>query len=122
MPTLFYYIYNFNFIYNRGGAGRGGAGQYPNPPRVLKKNLKPVPYPFRKIISHPIRGGAGRVPEMTRPIAIPSICYQLSETSLSYLEMFPFKAKNLKQKFEEQPFYIFLGQNEEKENKGLLKT
>ena len=47
----------------------------PEPAPGFKKNLKPIPYPFRKIISRPIRGGARRVPEMTRPIAIPTcIC------------------------------------------------
>ena len=47
-------------------------GQYPNPPRVLKKNHIPFPNPFKKFEPCPIRGGAGRVPEKTLPIAIPS--------------------------------------------------
>ena len=45
----------------------------PNLPRVLKKNLIPVKNPFIKFQPRPIRGGAGRVPEKTRPVAIP-IC------------------------------------------------
>ena len=55
----------------RGGAGRGGARQYSNPSRVIKKISKHVPNLFIKIDPRPIRGGVGRVPEKTRPIAIP---------------------------------------------------
>ena len=78
-----YIICNIFIYYKRGGAGRGGAGRggagwgeaipepTPNPFRVLKKISKPVPNPFIKIDPRPIRGGVGRVPEKTRPIAIP---------------------------------------------------
>ena len=63
--------------YKQGGAGRGEWGEAipepaPNPSRVLKKFSKPVPNPVIKIDPRPIRGGAGRVPEKTHPIAIPS--------------------------------------------------
>ena len=53
------------------GARRGGMRQYLNPPRVKKKNLIPIKNPFIKFQPRPIRGGAGRVPEKTRPVAIP---------------------------------------------------
>ena len=45
-------------------------GQCPNPPRVLKK----ISYPSqtRLINFNPIPLGAGRVPEKTRPVAIPT--------------------------------------------------
>ena len=63
--------------YKRGGAGWGEWGEAileptPNPSRVLKNFSKPVPNPVIKIDPRPIRGGAGRVPEKTRPIAIPT--------------------------------------------------
>ena len=48
-------------------------GQCPNPPRVLKKNLIPIPNSFIKFKPRPIRGEAGRVPEKTCPVAIPNI-------------------------------------------------
>ena len=48
-------------------------GQYSNPPRVFKKILKLVQNPFIKIKPRPIRDGAERVPEKTRPIAIPTL-------------------------------------------------
>ena len=74
--------------YKRGGAGRGEWGEAipetaPNPSRVLKKFSKPVPNPVIKIDPRPIRGGAGRVLEKTRPIAIPN-CHPYSK-----LQTFP---------------------------------
>ena len=67
---ILYVIYSY--IIN--GTGRGGAipEPAPNPSRVLKKISKPVSNPFIKIDPRPIRSGAGRVPEKTRPIAIPT--------------------------------------------------
>ena len=59
-----------NFICKRGGAGRDGV--IPEPALGFKKNLIPVPNPFIKFKPCPIRGGAGRVPEKTRLVAIPS--------------------------------------------------
>ena len=72
---ILYVIYSY--IINGtgwGGAGRGEAilEPAPNPSRVLKKISKPVPNPFIKIDPRPIKSGAGRVPEKTRPIAIPT--------------------------------------------------
>ena len=64
-------------LYVINGAGRGEWGEAipepaPNQSWVLKKFSKPVPNPVIKIDPRPIRGGAGRVPEKTRPIAIPN--------------------------------------------------
>ena len=48
-------------------------GQYRTRLGFKKKNLIPVKNPFIKFQPRPIRGGAERVPEKTRPVAIPSL-------------------------------------------------
>ena len=57
----------------RGGAGWGNTRTRPEPAPGFKKNHIPVPNPFIKFKPRPIRGGAGRVPEKTRPVAIPRL-------------------------------------------------
>ena len=54
------------------GAGWGNTQTRTEPALGLKKNLIPVPNSFIKFKPPPIRGGTGRVPEKTRPIAIPT--------------------------------------------------
>ena len=48
----------------------------------LKKNLIPVPNPFIKFKSHPIRDGAGRVSKKTRPVTIFKHSYSISQNLL----------------------------------------
>ena len=64
------YPHRINFIYNR-----GGAEQYLNVPRTRSGFFKPFPNLSQThlIKFNPIPLGAGRVPEKTRPIAIPTL-------------------------------------------------
>ena len=78
-------------------------GQYLNPPRVKKKNLIPVKNPFIKFQPRPIRGGAGRVPEKTRPVAIPNVNHKAFSQPkyfmyLSFKNIFKFMQRNIEKK------------------------
>ena len=71
----------------------GQGGQYLNPSRVFKKNLKPVPNLFIKIELCPIRGGTRRVPEKTHPIVISNLTRR--SKSLLILTQTQYDRKNL---------------------------
>ena len=107
-----YIICNIFIYYKRGGVGWGKAipEPAPNPSRVLKKISKPVPNPFIKIDPCPIRDGVGRVPQKTRPIAIPSCTRgkSLSICHISYIKFSQSPNYTLFISFIPHPLYFYI--------------